>query len=137
MIRSQLYRAWVIALKDMRIYYLKAPMISWGFLFPLVMILAFYLRDPRDIRSVAPGLIAMTMLFSSTSMQAVVVSFEKRIGAMERLLMAPLSPATLLIGKASSGVVFGVATGLVVWLLSWAAWGIPLHPGVLLSLIHI
>jgi len=122
MMRSQLLRAWHIAVKDMRTYYLKPPLISWGMLFPLVMILAFYLRDPSDIRAVAPGLIGMTMLFGATSMEAVVITFEKRIGAMERLLMAPVSPAALLVGKAASGTLFGLATGCLVWLASSLFW---------------
>jgi ABC-2 type transport system permease protein len=56
MSRDQLARAWHIALKDIRTYYLKPPLISWGMLLPAVMILAFYLRSPGDIRAVAPGL---------------------------------------------------------------------------------
>ena len=35
---AQLARAWYITVKDMRTYYLKPPVISWGILFPLVMI---------------------------------------------------------------------------------------------------
>jgi len=125
----QLVRAWHITAKDMRTYYLKPPLISWGILLPLVMILAFYLRDPSDIRGVAPGLIGMTILFGATSMEAVVIAFEKRVGAMERLLMAPISPSALLVGKAASGALFGMATGCLVWLISSLAWGFPLHIG--------
>lgn len=123
---TQLARAWHIAAKDMRTYYFKPPLISWGILFPLVMILAFYLRDPGDIRAIAPGLIGMTMLFGATSMEAVVIAFEKRIGAMERLLMAPISPAALVVGKATSGTLFGVATGSLVWLVSSLFWDLQL-----------
>jgi len=122
MMMGQLLRAWHIAVKDMRTYYLKPPLISWGMLFPLVMILAFYLRDPSDIRAVAPGLIGMTMLFGATSMEAVVIAFEKRIGAMERLLMSPVSPAASLVGKAASGTLFGLAAGCLVWLASSLFW---------------
>lgn len=131
---TQLKRAWYITAKDMRTYYLKPPLISWGMLFPLVMILAFYLRDPGGIRTVAPGLIGMTMLFGATSMEAVVIAFEKRIGAMERLLMAPLSPAALVVGKAASGAIFGTATSLLVWLVSSLVWGLrPAIAGVFLT----
>ena len=124
MILTQLARAWHIAAKDMRTYYLKPPLISWGVLFPLVMILAFYLRDPGDISAIAPGLIGVTILFGATSMEAVVIAFEKRIGAMERLLMAPISPAALVIGKATSGTLFGIATGCLVWLASVLFWNL-------------
>jgi len=129
MMLAQLQRAWHIMVKDMRTYYLKPPLISWGMLFPVVMILAFYMRDPSDIRSVAPGLIGMTVLFGATSMEAVVIAFEKRIGAMERLLLAPVSPAALVIGKGASGALFGTATGCLVWIMSSLFWDLPLAAG--------
>jgi ABC-2 type transport system permease protein len=125
---SQMARAWHIAVKDMRTYYLKPPLISWGMLFPVVMMLAFYLRSPGDMREAAPGLVALTVLFGATSVEAVAIAFEKRIGAMERLVMAPVSLHALLIGKTLSGVVFGLATGTIIWLASSLVWGLPLAP---------
>ncbi|HHX45080.1 MAG TPA: ABC transporter permease [Chloroflexi bacterium] len=132
MSRDQLARAWHIALKDIRTYYLKPPLISWGMLFPAVMILAFYLRSPGDIRALAPGLVALTVLFGATSVEAVVIAFEKRIGAMERLVMAPISHAALLIGKGASGALFGTMTGAIVWASASLALGLALHPAALL-----
>ena len=127
---QQVARAWHIMAKDMRTYYLKPPIVSWGLLLPAVLILAFYLRDPSDIRSVAPGLVGMTVLFGATSVEAVVIAFEKRIGAMERLLGAPVSVGALLGGKAASGALFGAATGALVWLASSLAWALPLAGGL-------
>jgi len=129
--RDQLARAWHIAAKDMRTYYLKPPLVSWGMLFPVVMILAFYLRSPGDIRALVPGLVALTVLFGATSVEAVVIAFEKRIGAMERLVMAPISHAALLIGKSASGALFGAATGALMWLLAGLVLGLPLAPATL------
>jgi ABC-2 type transport system permease protein len=126
--RAQLARAWHIAVKDIRTYYTKPPIISWAILFPLVMIGAFFLRDPGDIRRAAPGLVGLTVLFGATSVEAVVIAFEKRIGAMERLLMAPISIGGLLIGKTLSGALFGTVSGLLVWLVSSLVWGLPLAP---------
>ncbi len=134
--RAQLARAWHIAVKDMRTYYFKPPLISWGMLFPVVMMLAFYLRSPGDMREAAPGLVALTVLFGATSVEAVAIAFEKRIGAMERLVMAPISIHALLIGKTLSGVIFGVGTGLIIWLASSLVWGLPLAPlGVLAAIL--
>ncbi len=77
---EQLARARFIVWKDLRTYYLKPPLISWGILFPASMILAFYLRNPNDFRGVVPGLIGLTLLFGATSMEAIVIAFEKRVG---------------------------------------------------------
>jgi len=133
--RAQLARAWYITAKDMRTYYLKAPLISWGILLPVVFLLAFYLRAPGDIAEAAPGLIGLTVLFGATSVEAVVISFEKRIGAMERLVMAPVTVNALLIGKTLSGALFGLGTGTLVWLASTLVWGLPLAAGIPLLII--
>jgi len=109
-LRGALY----IALKDMRAYYLKPPNISWGILFPGALILAFTIRTPGDIRALSPGLVAMAVLFSATSMEAIVITFEQRIGALERLLLAPLTLPAMLAGKVLGGVLFGLLIGGVV-----------------------
>src|SRR4030043_1498637 len=88
-----------IALKDMKTYYFKPPAISWGSVVPVAWILAFYLRNPRNFEDLVPGLIAMTVLFSTTAMEVVVINFEMRVGSMERLVLAPLSMSAVLIGK--------------------------------------
>lgn len=106
-------RAYYIARKDLKAYYLKPPLISWGLMLPLVFILAFYLRDPEGISEVSPGLVAMTILFSTTSMAAIVISFEKRIDALERLLLAPLDLPTILLGKGLGAASFGLVMGLI------------------------
>ena len=111
--RDDLRGIFYIALKDMRAYYLKPPNISWGILFPGALILAFAVRTPGDLRALAPGLVAMTALFSATSMEAIVITFERRTGALERLLLAPLTLPAMLAGKVLGGVMFGLAIGMV------------------------
>ena len=112
--RDDLRGLFYIALKDMQAYYLKPPNISWGILFPGALVLAFAIRTPTDLQQLAPGLVAMTALFSATSMEAIVITFERRIGALERLLLAPLSLPAILAGKVLGGVLFGLLiSGLV------------------------
>jgi len=106
--RDDLRGIFYIALKDLRAYYLKPPNISWGMIFPGALILAFAIRSPGDLRALAPGLVAMTALFSATSMEAIVITFERRIGALERLLLAPITLPAMLAGKVLGGVLFGL-----------------------------
>jgi ABC-2 type transport system permease protein len=106
--RDDLRGIYYIALKDMRTYYLKPPAISWGIVFPVAWILAFYLRSPRNFGELVPGLIAMTVLFSTTALEAVVINFELRIGSLERLLLAPVSIPAVLVGKVLGGTIFGL-----------------------------
>jgi len=105
---EEIKKSYFIAKKDMGTYYLKPPLISWGLMLPIVFVFAFYFRNPMGIKEVVPGLIGMTLLFSCTSMAAIVITFEKRIGALERLLLAPLDIRTILFGKTLGSTLFGL-----------------------------
>ncbi|MFZ5809813.1 MAG: ABC transporter permease [Chloroflexota bacterium] len=112
-----------IALKDLKAYYFKAPNISWGILFPFAFILAFAIRNPGDLRALVPGLLALTVLFGTSSMEAIVIVFERRIGSLERLFLAPLRLPALLGGKLLGGMAFGLTVTLVVLVISLAVFG--------------
>ncbi len=77
--RDNLRGIFYIAMKDMRTYYLKPPSISWGTVFPVAWIMAFYLRNPQNFAELVPGLIAMTILFSATAAEAVVPSRSSKL----------------------------------------------------------
>jgi ABC-2 type transport system permease protein len=114
MLRDDLRGIFYISLKDMRTYYLKPPSVSWGIVFPLAWTLAFYLRNPADFGELVPGLIAMTVLFSTTAAEVVVINFELRIGAIERLLLAPISLSSVLMGKVIGGALFGLIMSAII-----------------------
>ncbi len=118
-----------LALKDLRSYYLKPPNVSWGILFPFAFVLAFAIRNPGDVRSLVPGLVALTVLFGTTSMEAIVIVFERRIGSLERLLLAPMRLPALLAGKLLGGMVFGLTVTLVVLVMALAVYGAAIYLG--------
>jgi ABC-2 type transport system permease protein len=124
MVSDDLRGMWAIMLKDLRAYYFKPPNISWGILFPFAFVLAFVIRDPGNLDSLVPGLLALTLLFGTTSMEAIVITFERRIGALERLLLAPLRLPALLAGKLLGGMVFGLATSAVVLVIALVVLGV-------------
>lgn len=108
-------RAWIafwnIFKKDVQTYYLKPPNISWGIIFPFSWTLMQLVRTPAaddtDLRSLLPGLVAMSILFGTTSMVAVTITFEKRSRSFDRLLTAPISLTTLVLAKMAGAVFFG------------------------------
>ncbi|MFW5723111.1 MAG: ABC transporter permease [Halochromatium sp.] len=111
---------WGILRKDMRTYYLKPPNISWGLLFPLVWTGMFFIRSGgvEDIRSLLPGVVAIAILFGTTSMLAITVTFEKKGRSFERLLLAPIPLELLMLAKTSGAILFGVANACVPVLLA-------------------
>jgi len=115
---KELKAIYFISLKDIKSYYFKPPNISWGIIFPMAMALAFYLRNPVGMKDLIPGLLGMTILFGSTSMEAVVITFERRLGSFERLLLAPVSLEGVLMGKIVGGAFFGFIVSCAVLVAS-------------------
>ncbi len=97
--------------KDVRNYYLKPPNISWGLIFPLAWaLMQFSLApSPPSVAEVLPGVMALSVLFGSTSMLAVTITFERRSRSFERLLLAPVALGTVVGAKLTGAVLFGMA----------------------------
>jgi ABC-2 type transport system permease protein len=106
---------WNILRKDLLSYYLKPPNLSWGIIFPLAWTLMFFVRSQTavDIRALLPGVMALSVLFGTTSMLAVTVTFEKKGRSFERLLLAPIPLELLMLAKTSGALLFGIANALV------------------------
>jgi ABC-2 type transport system permease protein len=107
---------WNILSKDMRSYYLKPPNISWGLVFPLAWTAMFFIRSGSGfdrIPALLPGVMAVSVLFGTTSMLAVTVTFEKKARSFERLLLAPIPLELLMLAKTTGAIVFGCANAFV------------------------
>ncbi len=109
---------WNILRKDVQTYYLKPPNISWGIIFPLSWTLMQLIRSTggmnlSDIRGMLPGLMAMSVLFGTTSMLAVTITFERRGRSFERLLLAPISLGIMVAAKLSGAILFGLFNAFV------------------------
>ncbi len=122
--------------KDMRTYYLKPPNISWGLIFPVAWAGMFLVRSGRgleEVLSILPGIVTVSILFGTTSMLAVTVTFEKKNASFDRLLLAPLPLEIIMLAKTLGAILFGVVNGLVPLLiaslitrLSGVSWGLML-----------
>jgi ABC-2 type transport system permease protein len=100
--------AWAIAKKDMRIYYFKSNIIVAGILFPLFMFLAFAIGKNASPGTLIPGLISITLMFSSSQIEPVSIPMERRVKTFERLLSAPISLYSLVLGESLSGFVYSL-----------------------------
>jgi ABC-2 type transport system permease protein len=107
---------WNILAKDVRTYYLKPPNISWGIIFPLAWTGMFFIRSGVGLGGVLallPGVMTISVLFGTTSMLAVTITFERRSGSFDRLLLAPISLELLMLAKTSGAILFGIANAFV------------------------
>jgi len=131
--------AWAIAKKDMLIYYIKPNIIVMGILFPLFMFLAFAVGRPGDPSVMIPGLIAITILFSASSIEPVSIPIERRMKTFDRLISAPVSLHAVVFGESLSGFLYSIGIAAVPFLAGIVLFKtpvtnpVPLVVGVLLS----
>jgi ABC-2 type transport system permease protein len=136
---------WNILLKDMRAYYLKPPNISWGLIFPFAWTGMFFIKSGgglENILDLLPGVVAVSILFGTTSMLAVTITFEKKNRSFERLLLSPIPLELLMLAKTSGAVLFGIANAFVPVViaafltdLSGVAWGAFIPAVVLIAIV--
>lgn len=127
---SSLSGALYIAWKDVRVYYLKAPNLTYGLMMPMAMFLAFGVTGQLNPGTLISGLVSLVILFGTMSIEAVAVVMEKQTRTIDRLMAAPVSPLTIVLGKALAGTFLGpliaVAVLLPLTLYSGESIGSPL-----------
>ena len=134
-----------ILLKDVRTYYLKPPNISWGIIFPLAWTGMFFIRAGHGLDSIPdllPGVMTISILFGTTSMLAVTITFEKRQRSFDRLLLAPIPLELLMLAKTSGAILFGIANAFVPIViasfladLSGVAWSLVIPAIILIAIV--
>ena len=109
----QLKRAFVIARKDIRIYYSKGPVVIIGLLLPVFLFLSFSIGRNLSLETLMPGLIGMTVFFTAASMSPIITPFESQGRTLERLMVAPVSFTTIVFGDILSSFLFGLGISLL------------------------
>src|SRR5450759_2052913 len=107
-----LRKAWAISNKDMKIYYFQPAVLIFGLVFPIAIFFAFMIGRNVEAVTLFPGLIALTLFFSTTTVAPFSVPWEKMTRTFERLLFAPVSMTDAVLGKVMSAFVFGLVVSL-------------------------
>ena len=120
---SSVRKSWSIAVKDMKIYYFKPAILMFGMLFPVTIFFAFMMSRDVEAKTLFPGLIALTLFFSTTTVAPFSIPWERMNRTFERLLFAPVSLSALALGKTISSLVFGLVMSLVPLLIGLIFYG--------------
>jgi ABC-2 type transport system permease protein len=126
--------AWAIARKDMRTYYIRPNIIVMGILFPLFMFLAFAIGKSAPPGTLIPGLIAITILFSASSIEPVSIPIERRVKTFDRLISAPISMHSLVLGESMSGFLYSIGIAMFPLLIGIIVFQTPVVSAVTLVL---
>jgi len=130
---DQLVRSLGITKKDIRIYYNKGPVVSFGLLMPLFLFLAFLIGNRNlSIEFLISGLIGMTLFFTATAVSPIIAPWEAQFGTLERLISAPISITTLIFGDVLASFIFGVGITIVPVVIGLAIGIEIIHPLILI-----
>jgi len=130
---EQIKRSFAIAKKNIRIYYLKGPVIIFGLIFPLFLFLAFTIGRNLSPKELFPGLIGMVVFFTATSVGPTILPWEARSKTLERLVCSPISTWAILFGDIIASFIFGLLISIVP-LIATLTIGVEIMDLLLLSL---
>lgn len=117
---AEVGQIWVIAAKDIKVYYLTPPMVMFGLLMPLFMFFSFSVGRSMTPETALSRLLAVISFFTASSVGPVLIPVERRARTYDRLLVAPLSLTAVLLGKSLVGALYGIAVSVVVLVLAIA-----------------
>ncbi len=81
----------------------------------------------REYRNtMVPGLVGTLTMTTVLMVMVMSVSRERELGTFEQLLVSPLQPTEIMIGKAVPGLIIGVVLGTVITAIVTLVFGIPL-----------
>jgi len=110
--REQIGRSLVVAKKDVWIYYLKGPVIVFGLIFPLFLLIAFTIGRNISLKELFPGVMGMAIFFTSTAVGPAILPWEARSRTLERLVCSPVSVWALFLGDVLASFFFGLLISL-------------------------
>lgn len=114
MIVEQLKRSVVVAKKDLLVYFLKGPTIIFGLLLPSFLFIAFAIGRDLSATFLLPGLMGMTLFFTTSAVGPVIAPWETRMRTLERLISTPIALWGIILGDILASFTFGLfVTGVV------------------------
>ena len=129
---EQLRRAWAIAKKDIRIYYVKGPVLIFGVFMPVFLFLAFFMGGRSlSLAFLLSGLMGMTLFFTATAVSPAIFPWEGQARTLERLAACPVTIEAIVLGDMIASVLFGIGITLITLLIGLAL-GLPLLHGIIL-----
>jgi ABC-2 type transport system permease protein len=105
---QQVTRSLTIAKKDLLIYFLKGPTVIFGLLLPSFLFIAFAMGRELPVDFLLPGLVGMTLFFTTSAVGPVITPWETRMRTLERLVSTPIALWGIFLGDIIASFVFGL-----------------------------
>lgn len=95
----------------------------------------FYNQNLKAVYMFVPGTMALILILISALMTSISIAREKEFGTMEALLVSPLRPVHIIIGKVTPYVFLAFTNAVFIILLGYFIFGVPVNGSVILLLL--
>jgi len=117
--------------------YMKNELMAKGFPYeikPEVRML--YNNELKGVYMFVPGTMALILMLVSAMMTSISIAREKEMGTMEVLLVSPLKPLPIVIGKVIPYMVLSFVNAIVIIALSYFVFEMPMQGSLILLLLE-
>ncbi len=95
-----------------------------------------YNSELKSVYMFVPGVITILLMLVSTMMTSISITREKELGTMEALLVSPLKPIQIIIGKVIPYILLSFINLIVILLMAKFVFGMPIQGNVVLLLLE-
>jgi ABC-2 type transport system permease protein len=96
----------------------------------------FYNPELKSHFMFVPGVITLILILICALMTSVTITREKEFGTMEVLLVSPLRPVQIILGKVTPYFLLSFVNVLVILIMSWLVFGLPVKGSIILLLLE-
>ncbi|HRY31519.1 MAG TPA: ABC transporter permease [Bacteroidales bacterium] len=93
-----------------------------------------YNPELKGVYMFVPGIIAMLLTLICTLLTSIAITREKELGTMEVLLVSPLRPVQIILGKVTPYLLLSLLNAMVILLMANLVFGVPVVGSVVLLL---
>jgi ABC-2 type transport system permease protein len=94
-----------------------------------------YNQELKSVFMFVPGTMALILMIITAMMTSISIAREKELGTMEVLLVSPLKPYQIILGKVFPYIGLAFANSLVILLLAFTVFGLPMRGSLPLLLL--
>lgn len=93
-----------------------------------------YNPELKGVYMFVPGIMAMILILISAMMTSISIAREKELGTMEILLVSPLKPVQIILGKVTPYIALSFLITIIIILLGYFVFGVPINGSILFLL---
>jgi ABC-2 type transport system permease protein len=90
----------------------------------------------KGVYMFVPGIITVLLMLVCAMMTSISIAREKELGTMEVLLVSPLKPIQIIIGKVTPYVILSFINAITILVLSYYVFGMPIRGSLVLLLLE-